>query len=133
MLLKAGANVNALDTAGKTSLDYVVEHAQIKIIYDLVKKGGKVTCHDNVDQATKILKKHAGRSLLRFVAFSICIIAVTIGVAYFMYAIPCLYAYSLEPFRVGSFLIAVSIPVTFGLSIREILWRVRASKVEILE
>jgi hypothetical protein len=90
MLVKAGVAINAIDASGKTALDHAVENGSVKVVYDLIKKDGKVTTADNLYRLKSIIKDRSHSLLMRFavlffvggvlfIPLAICAFALCVG------------------------------------------------------
>lgn len=77
-MLKTHVDVNMLDKAGKTALDYGVDHGNKKIILELLNHKAQVTTMGNVDQIKMIIdgwQKHSKLWLglgLSFIVLAVC-------------------------------------------------------------
>ena len=64
-LIKAGANVNALDRSKKTALDYAVESDNVKISATLAKYYAKVTTAENMYRFKDLMRGYATKLFIR--------------------------------------------------------------------
>jgi uncharacterized membrane protein len=67
MLIKAGVVINAIDASGQTALDLAIKHfCNQAIVFDLVKKGGKVTNAIYLQKIKAIFVERSKKLMKRF-------------------------------------------------------------------
>ena len=70
-LLKFRVEVNVVDAANKTALDYAVESRSNKLVLILVKKGAKVTTEQNLEKVQDIIEKQVAFLKKWSIAFAV--------------------------------------------------------------